>query len=59
MKFGLYTWARALRTLFMYRKFTKKKVFGQPTLAILLWGTAVMADKKCRWVSARSTPIEN
>ena len=31
---GLYTWTRALRTLFVYTEFTKKKVFEQLTLAV-------------------------
>ena len=32
--YGLYTWTRTLRTLFVYTEFTKKKVFGQLTLAV-------------------------
>ena len=31
---GLYTWTPALRTLFVYTEFTKKKVFGQLMLAV-------------------------
>ena len=31
---GLYTWTRALRTLFVYTEFTKKKVFEQLMLAV-------------------------
>ena len=31
---GLYTWTRALRTLFEYTEFTKKKDFEQLTVAV-------------------------
>ena len=48
---GLYTWIRALRTLFVYAEFTKKKVFYLP-LELDLCRVAVMADKKCQSLSA-------
>ena len=36
---GLYTWTRALRTLFVYTEFTKKKVFEQLTLAVACYAS--------------------
>ena len=45
---GLYTWTQALRTLFVYAEFTKKKVFGNSPLELDLRRVTIMADKKCR-----------
>ena len=41
---GLYTWTQAFRTLFVYKDFTKKKVFEQLTLLVVF-------SQKCRYAT--------
>ena len=45
---GLYTWTQALRTLFVYTEFTKKKVSEQLTSAVLFPFAAVLPVENLR-----------